>query len=60
MSRYSRRPPRACDDEDYDPPLIPDLTVPDHESVDTGLLWADGSTIWRDPNPIGFGRNDEW
>lgn len=30
-------------------------TVPEHEAVETGLLWADGAPILRAPNPIGFG-----
>lgn len=31
---------------------IPD--VPEHVAVDTGLLDADGNSIMRAPNPIGF------
>lgn len=41
-------------------PLTPSLTVDDHEPVDTGLLDADGNSIMRLPNPVGFGRDDEW
>lgn len=26
----------------------------------TGVLDADGHPIFRWPNPIGFGRNEEW
>lgn len=40
--------------------MIPDLSVPDHEPTDTGLINLNGETIWRAPNPIGFGRDDEW
>ncbi|SLK03888.1 hypothetical protein [Novosphingobium mathurense] len=29
-------------------------TVCDHEATDTGLLDANGDTIWRAPNPVGF------
>lgn len=28
--------------------------VPEHVAVDTGLLDANGGTIWRAPDPIGF------
>lgn len=35
-------------------------TVSDHEATDTGLLDANGDTIMRAPNPIGFGKDDEW
>lgn len=35
-------------------------TVCDHQAVDTGLLDANGDPIKRAPNPIGFGRRDEW
>lgn len=59
MSRYfSRNRPRAEYDDWY--PMIPDLSVPDHEPTDTGLINLNGETIWRAPNPIGFGRDDEW
>lgn len=30
------------------------LEVCDHEPTDTGLLDANGDTIWRGPNPMGF------
>lgn len=29
-------------------------TVCDHEATDTGLLDANGQTIWRAPNEMGF------
>lgn len=35
-------------------------TVCDHEAVDTGLIDQDGNMILRAPNPMGFGRDDEW
>lgn len=35
-------------------------TVCDHEATDTGLLDINGNAIMRAPNPIGFGRDDEW
>lgn len=53
----SHRPTAWLDD---DGPLIPDLSVDDHEAVDTGLLWEDGTSIYRVPLPIGFGRDSEW
>mgnify|MGYP003432027334 FL=1 len=60
MTRYVSGPrPRAFFYDD-DPPLVPDLTVDDHDMVDTGLLDGDGNVIWRAPNPMGFGRDDEW
>lgn len=51
--------PRA-DWFDDDAPMIPSITVSDHEATDTGLLDARGDPIWRAPYPIGFGRDDEW
>lgn len=60
MSRYAK-PARAdqCEDEPLNP-LLPNLSVDDHEAVDTGLIWATGEPIMRMPNPIGFGRDEEW
>lgn len=63
MARYFSAPRASrsrADDDWYFDPLIPDLSVPDHGPVDTGLLDAHGDTIWRAPNPMGFGRNEEW
>lgn len=34
--------------------------VPDHEATDTGLLDHRGDPIMRAPNPMGFGRMEEW
>ena len=45
---------------DDDPPMIPNLTVTDHEAVDTGLITEQGDPIMRAPNPLGFGRHSEW
>lgn len=64
MSRYFSCPkaairPRA-DWYDNDGPMIPHLEVDDHEPVDTGLLDVSGNCIMRSPNPMGFGRDDEW
>lgn len=56
MSRYFTTPARAqvkaLGDDDW--PLLPSLTVSDHEATDTGLLDEAGNTIWRAPNPMGF------
>lgn len=60
MSRYVRASKRRAWDLDEDEPFRPSLTVDDHETVETGLLWADGEPILRTPNPIGFGRDEEW
>lgn len=65
MARYfvQRKRPRSFDDDDWierEPvaELIP--SVCDHEPTDTGLLDVNGDPIMRAPNPIGFGRDDEW
>lgn len=64
MPRYfsQRRKAIWVEDEDaWDAPVCEHIpTVSDHEPVDTGLLDADGNTIWRAPNPIGFGKDEEW
>jgi hypothetical protein len=62
MTRYVRRPrsirPRCEWDEDV--PLVPHLDVPDHKASFTGLLDANGEEIWREPRPVGFGRDRDW
>jgi len=65
MARYFSCPKsptvRSEDDEGwFFSPLIPDLSVSDHGPVDTGLIDARGDAIMRAPNPIGFGRDEEW
>jgi hypothetical protein len=65
MARYVRRPPTArlyVEDHIFpdESPMLPSVSVDDHEPVNTGLLWEDGSPVWRAPNPIGFGRDGEW
>ena len=57
MARYFTRRPKADYDGDYfyrEPvaELVP--SVCDHEATDTGLLDANGHSIWRGPNPVGF------
>lgn len=64
MSRYFtvRAKPVRADDEYWadTAPYVTNLTVSDHEATDTGLLDASGDPIMRAPNPMGFGRDDEW
>lgn len=65
MARYFTRPAakaviRADDYWPEAPPYVTNLTVSDHEATDTGLLDASGDAIMRAPNPIGFGKDDEW
>jgi hypothetical protein len=53
--RYFTRRAKASDDVWWDRgPLIPSLTVSDHEATDTGLVDERGDPIMRAPNPIGF------
>lgn len=60
MPRYFARP--RADDEYWEDaaPLITSVEVCGHVAVDTGLLDADGNSIFRAPNPVGFGKDDEW
>lgn len=61
MPRYVSRP-RAeadCDHWSLDR-LEPVPTVSEAEAVDTGLLDVHGVPLMRLPNPIGFGRDEEW
>jgi hypothetical protein len=61
MPRYGRPAAYIADDLDgADASLLPAIAVPDHQPVDTGLVWATGEAIMRLPNPIGFGRDSEW
>lgn len=66
MSRYFVKRPRAegwCGDDLFDDErggFAPSITVDEHVAVDTGIMDADGNSIWRAPNPVGFGRDDEW
>lgn len=54
MPRYATRPRMEADCDWWTNDTPAPLTVSDHEAVDTGLLDANGDTIWRLPNPIGF------
>ena len=63
MSRYfakraAYKQPKADWSDDY--PLLPDIHVPCHEPIDTGLVDVRGDSIMRAPNPMGFGRDEEW
>ena len=63
MSRYFTRP-RGTNKAEYwssdDCSRPSSLDVPDHESVDTGLLDQHGDIIMVAPRPIGFMRVEEW
>lgn len=57
MSRYFTRASGPADAEwsNWVPdPLIPNLDVPEHEAVPTGLYDHRGDAIWRGPNQVGF------
>lgn len=41
-------------------PMIPVVCAPESVPVATGLFDARGNEIWRLPNPMGFGRDEEW
>lgn len=65
MSRYAALPQRAksalVEFDYYTEPLrLTHLEVDGHESIDTGLVTINGDAIMRLPNPIGFGKDDEW
>lgn len=63
MSRYFIQPAkqrRAFDDEWWPEPFINIPTVCKHEAIDTGLLDKDGNCIMKAPNPIGFGKDEDW
>lgn len=63
MPRYFTRAKALWveDENAWDAPVMSNIpTVCDHDAIDTGLLNADGNTIMRAPNPIGFGKDDEW
>lgn len=64
MARYFSRPKMLGYIEDEycspDAGVLNMPTVDSHEATDTGLLDSRGDAIWRAPNPMGFGRNEEW
>jgi hypothetical protein len=62
MPRYAKpaaRTIRAWDLHE-DEPFRPYLEVDGSEPVDTGLIWESGEPVMRLPNPVGFGRDEEW
>lgn len=61
MTRYFTWASGWVEDETYSPDTgpLPTITVPEHEATDTGLLTANGDSIWRAPNPMGFGKDNE-
>ena len=63
MPRYFARPKAIAAEDDCvfeENSLTPDVSVDEHVAIFTGLLDAKGEEIWRAPNPVGFGRDDEW
>ena len=63
MGRYfvARRALWVEDEEAWDAHVSDSVpTVRDHEATDTGLVDINGDAIMRAPNPIGFGKDDEW
>lgn len=61
MARYFTRKAWVEDEEAWDAPVNDHVpTVCDHEPIDTGLIDKDGNAIMRAPNPVGFGKDDEW
>jgi hypothetical protein len=61
MARYATKPEHAfIEDDVWAEPARHDIFVSDAAPIDTGLLDAEGNAIFRMPNPIGFGRDEEW
>lgn len=61
MTRYARRVPRPRAthlDPDSDWSFVPYLEVDGPKWTDTGLLWPDGTEVWRGPEPLGFGKRE--
>jgi len=55
MPRYITRPKATADCDWWDAGRLYDnIDVPDSVPADTGLLDAEGNTIWRVNDPIGF------
>lgn len=42
------------------PRLDGNRTVCDHTKIETGLLDIHGNKLYRAPNPMGFGKDNEW
>lgn len=63
MSRYFTRPRSffVADEDTWTVSVAAHMpTVSGHGATDTGLLDANGDMIMRAPNPIGFGKDEEW
>ena len=56
MPRYVSlaRKQKAFDDDWYEAPLEPALTVIENDPIPTGLLDAKGNDIYRMNDPMGF------
>jgi hypothetical protein len=59
MRYTTRRPERMYWDDDA-PLILNHLNVDEASYTPTGILTADGDMIYHMPNPIGFGRDEEW
>jgi len=56
-ARYFMRRANAQTRSDYwsdEGLVLNSLSVPEHEAADTGLIDANGESIMRAPNPMGF------
>ena len=64
MTRYTVETDRSAASRSWDwwdaGSLVPSLSTAEHCPVDTGLVDAKGNRIIRQPNPMGFGRDEEW
>lgn len=62
MAKYFTRASGWVEDEIFSPESgpMPNISASGHEATDTGLLDIHGDTIMRAPNPMGFGKNEEW
>lgn len=64
MTRYTKRFAASgwVEDDIYDDTenQTQPVFVSDHSAIYTGLLSLDGGEIWREPNPMGFGKDEEW
>lgn len=62
MARYfvQRRAALFVEDDTWVEAMVPSLSVPEHVATDTGLLDDQGDPIMRAPNPVGFGKDEDW
>lgn len=62
MARYfvQRRAALFVGDDTWVEAMVPSLSVPEHVATDTGLLDDQGDPIMRAPNPVGFGKDEDW